>query len=123
MNKILFITNIFSVLLIILINQFVSLKPMILNINLITLVFNVLCLFLFIYLFFYRRNHQRRVSSLFFESKYNEENFDKLSKKVRINEGKYIFYLIWGASIDYSREDIDRPSDLDKSNNTEDLLD
>ena len=115
MNKIQFLTNLLNVLLIILLRSFVNIKRITDNLTFITLVCNCVALGVFIYLFFHRREREIRVSSLLLDSRSKKEIFDKLCKRVSINEGKFVFYWISGASLEYEPNQSDSYLKIDVS--------
>lgn len=122
MNKIQFLTNIFNILLIFFIRLGVDITGLTIDLSIISLSINVLALLMFIFLFFYRSRQERRMSSLYIEKKNKDQIFENLCKRVTINEGKFIFFFVWGANIDYT-PDQNRQSNLNDSRNSEDLLD
>ena len=122
MNKIQLLTNLFNILLIICLKPYLSDSTITQNFTVISLCLNSIALGVFIFLFFYRTNREGRLSSLYFDSKSKEEIFDSLCKKVTINEGKFVFYWIWGANIDYLPQKV-RNSDIMNSVDTEEFLD
>ena len=84
-----------------------------------TLGLNFAALVMLIVLFFYRNKVEARSSSLFLENITRQEMFNKLRKATTINEGKFIFYFIWGANIDCEISAL-QPDERNKSNLTED---
>ena len=122
MNKIQLLTNLFNILLIICFKPYIHESSIIQNCTVISLCLNSIALGVFIFLFFYRTNREVRLSSLYFDSNNTEEIFNRLCKKVTINEGKFVFYWVWGANIDYFPEKT-RNSDVMNSVDTEEFLD
>lgn len=122
MNKIQFLTNLFNVILVFLIRLGFKISNLTINLSIISISINILCLCMFIFLFYYRSRQERRMSSLYIEKRNKDQIFEKLCKRVTINEGKFIFFFVWGANIDYTPGD-QRHSNLNDSRNSEDLLD
>ena len=118
MNKIQIIANVVSIGIILIVNNKMKSDFLIDVLPFLTLGLNIVTLIMLVVLFFYRNKVEARTSSLFLESVSRQEMFLKLRKATIINEGKFIFFFIWGANIDCELGSI-TDSRLDKSGLTE----
>lgn len=118
MNKIQLLANLVCILLILVVNGHLKSSFLIDLLPFFLLGLNILTLAMLIALYFYRNKIEQRTSSLFLESVSRQDMFAKLRKATMINEGKFVFFFIWGANVDCEISSVAK-GDLDKSGLTE----
>lgn len=119
LNNIQLLANAASIALILPVHRHISDRFLIGTLPFVTLALNCAVLALLVVLFFYRKRVERRTSSLFLQSITRKQMFVSLRKAALVNEGKYVFYFIWGSNISFKIED-QSAEDLEKSMLSED---
>ena len=76
-----------------------DIKGFINNVLILIIPLNVLTLFIFSYFFFAEYEEEKDEKELLFSVELERQELRQLHSKALINEGRYIFYLIWGACI------------------------
>jgi hypothetical protein len=61
--------------------------------------FNVLVLVIFMYLFLKESGEEGDDKSMLISTEIEKREMNEMHSKILINEGRYMFYFIWGANI------------------------
>ena len=120
-NKIQLLTNFINIFFVCVLRQFLMFDATEKYFTIISICLNVITLFAFIIIFFKRKTQNRRMSTLYYDSLENTKTFENMCKFVTVNEGKFVFFWVWGANIDYTRS-AQSSTGLDSSMKTDDLI-